>query len=212
MRRRNRKHDEPDAEPEVQLSPRDKFRVGTFTIIIDNLLCELSKRKQAYTDLADRFAFFREISSLSYAQIREAASKLVACYAADLQPELVEEIIQFKAALNTKLGKEALQISREMAGGDPEGNDYDPDNATMCTNIEIRLHRFIVDNGLRGTFVNTEIALRIYLCLMVTNCSGERSFSKLKLIKNYLSKVHDVARAPRRAEFVEYRARTFARD
>jgi hypothetical protein len=40
VRRRNRKHDEPDAEPEVQLSPRDKFRVGTFTIIIDNLLCE----------------------------------------------------------------------------------------------------------------------------------------------------------------------------
>ena len=27
-------------------------------------------------------------------------------------------------------------------------------------------------------FPNIEIALRIYLCLMVPNCSGERSFSK----------------------------------
>ena len=30
------------------------------------------------------------------------------------------------------------------------------------------------------------IALRVYLILMVTNCSGERSFSKLKYIKNRL--------------------------
>ena len=36
------------------------------------------------------------------------------------------------------------------------------------------------------TFSNVEIALRIYLVLMVANCSGERSFSKLKLIKNRL--------------------------
>ena len=82
-----------------------------------------------------------------------------------------------------------------MAGGDPEGNDDDPDNATMCTNIEIRLHRFIVDNGLRGTFVNTEIALRIYLCLMVTNCSVWTIVLEVEADKE-LFKVHDVARAP----------------
>ena len=35
-------------------------------------------------------------------------------------------------------------------------------------------------------FLNIEIALCIYLCLMVTNCSGKRSFSKLKRIKNDL--------------------------
>ena len=35
-------------------------------------------------------------------------------------------------------------------------------------------------------FPNIEIALRIYLSLMVSNCSGERSFSKLKCIKNEL--------------------------
>lgn len=36
------------------------------------------------------------------------------------------------------------------------------------------------------TFANVEIVLRLYLCMFVTNCTGERSFSKLKLIKNYL--------------------------
>ncbi|KZS00257.1 putative Zinc finger MYM-type protein [Daphnia magna] len=34
------------------------------------------------------------------------------------------------------------------------------------------------------TFLNVEIALRIFLSLMVSVVSGERSFSKLKLIKN----------------------------
>ena len=35
-------------------------------------------------------------------------------------------------------------------------------------------------------FPNEEVALRMYLVLMVSNCSGERSFSKLKLIKDRL--------------------------
>ena len=39
---------------------------------------------------------------------------------------------------------------------------------------------------MQSTFPNVEIALRMYLVLMVTNCSSERSFSKMKLIKNRL--------------------------
>ena len=31
-----------------------------------------------------------------------------------------------------------------------------------------------------------DVLLRIHLVLMISNCSGERSFSKLKLIKNRL--------------------------
>ena len=27
---------------------------------------------------------------------------------------------------------------------------------------------------------------KVYLCMFVTNCKGERSFSKLKLLKNHL--------------------------
>ena len=37
---------------------------------------------------------------------------------------------------------------------------------------------------MQSCFPNVEILLRMYLCLMVTNCTGERSFSKLRLIKN----------------------------
>ena len=39
---------------------------------------------------------------------------------------------------------------------------------------------------MKCSFPNVEIALRSTDVLMVTNCSGERSFSKLKYIKNRL--------------------------
>ena len=42
------------------------------------------------------------------------------------------------------------------------------------------------ENRLTDVFPNTCIALRILLTVPVTVASGERSFSKLKLIKTYL--------------------------
>ena len=39
---------------------------------------------------------------------------------------------------------------------------------------------------LDSTFLNVKISLRIFLSLMVSNCTGEQSFSKLKLFKNKL--------------------------
>jgi len=47
------------------------------------------------------------------------------------------------------------------------------------------LYRRVVDKELDAIFPNLLIAFRIFLTLMVTNCSAERScFSKLKRIKN----------------------------
>ena len=48
------------------------------------------------------------------------------------------------------------------------------------------MYNLIIDKGVKSSFPNVEILLRIYLVLMVTNCSAERSFSKLKLVKNRL--------------------------
>ena len=44
----------------------------------------------------------------------------------------------------------------------------------------------IIENELEESFPNVMIMIKIYLCMFVTNCKGERSFSKLKLVKNYL--------------------------
>ena len=51
---------------------------------------------------------------------------------------------------------------------------------------ELRIYRLLVSNNLEAVFPNTVIVFRIYLSMMVSNCSGERSFSKLKLLKTRL--------------------------
>jgi hypothetical protein len=45
---------------------------------------------------------------------------------------------------------------------------------------------YIWENQLVEFFSNTYISLRILLTLPVTAAAGERSFSKLKILKNYL--------------------------
>jgi len=51
---------------------------------------------------------------------------------------------------------------------------------------ELFLYKLIIDKCMQDTFPNVAIAVRKYLVLMVTNCSAERSFSKLKLTENCL--------------------------
>jgi len=46
------------------------------------------------------------------------------------------------------------------------------------------LYKIIVENNIECIFPNVDIAFRIFLTLIVTNCSTERSFSHLKYIKN----------------------------
>ena len=50
----------------------------------------------------------------------------------------------------------------------------------------MNLLSFIRERNLQQVFPNVDIALRIYLTLPVSNASGERSFSKLGIIKNRL--------------------------
>src|SRR6218665_3778080 len=49
----------------------------------------------------------------------------------------------------------------------------------------LRMLQTIVNNEMHGSFPNMYICLRIYLSLLVKNCSREHS-SALKRIKNYL--------------------------
>lgn len=94
-------------------------------------------------------------------EIEAAAAKLVSEYKDDLDQSLGVELVQFAAFFthfpeDDKMGREQF------------------------------LYKLLMDKHVADTFPNVEIMLRMYLVLMVTNCSGERSFSKLKFIKNRL--------------------------
>ena len=49
-----------------------------------------------------------------------------------------------------------------------------------------QLYQIIKHEKIQAVFPNVETILRLFLYLMVTNCSSERSFSKLKRIKSVL--------------------------
>jgi len=55
--------------------------------------------------------------------------------------------------------------------------------AEKCVSDMLKLQ---YEKSLITSFPNVNIAFRIYLSIFGTSCEGKRSFSKLKLVKNYL--------------------------
>ena len=134
-----------------------KVRCGSFNVILDQLSVALQERRVAYQSVYDRFKVIVNLCSLPDAEIRSEAEKLITAFPRDFSNVLIEEIVQFAAFAKLR---SCLTPSQQA----------------------LLLH----DEGLADTFPNVNVALRIYLSMMVANCSGERSFSKLALIKNYL--------------------------
>lgn len=54
------------------------------------------------------------------------------------------------------------------------------------TNKAVVMLKHIIQNQIHSTYPNVYVALRIFLTIPVSNCSGERSFSTLKRVKNCL--------------------------
>jgi len=122
----------------------------------------------AYSNISKQFGMFWECLDLEGKCIRVAAEQLVTAYENDLESDIADEFIQFHKFFQTQLGKPVVE----------------PHQSGDC--IKLQMYKLITAANLQSVFPNTEIAKRIYLCFMVTNCSGKRSFSKLKRIKNDL--------------------------
>jgi hypothetical protein len=162
VRARNRRFDDGNAEDTV-LSARDVFRTQGVLSIIDHLQSSLHKRIAAYNGVNRKFGFLSKLTTISPSLIRESAEQLILAYPDDLENDLSDELVQFAALL--KIQK--TDVKQEVS-------------------IEIQQYLLLKDCDLVQTFPNVDIALRIYLCMMASNCSGERSFSRLKRIKSEL--------------------------
>ena len=62
----------------------------------------------------------------------------------------------------------------------------DQERAMQNLSTEMEMLLLLNQNVCSQSFPNVHIALRIYLAMAKSNCSGERSFSKMKRIKNEL--------------------------
>ena len=162
-RKRNKKWDYGDAE-DAELN---EFKVTSFIPIIDKLVAALNQRQAAYCVIRDRFGFLSELDSLVSDQMRDKANDLINIYSDDFEPGFVDEIVQFSALWNRYISSDSSKTE---------------DTKQIR---EFQMFKMITRNAL-DAFPNMLITLRLYLSLMVTNCSGARSFSKLKRTKNEL--------------------------
>ena len=151
----------------MQLSPRDHFKADSFLPVIDRLQSALSARASAYKDVCDRFGFLQQLDKLVDEELRTAAKNLFDIYSADIEDSLGDELIQFRDLMSLLRGRREESEEKEKS-------------------VEKWMYKMMANENLKSTFPNICIMLRIYLSMMVSNCSGERSFSKLKIIKNRL--------------------------
>lgn len=144
------------AEPGVEFSGKEKFRIETFNVLIDKLVSCLNHRLTAYTHLTNLFHVLFMPDNMSNSELTLRAESLAAAYPTDLTMSLADELVQYKSF-----------ISEEQ----------------KCPNTMLKT---MVNLDLQSTFPNVYIALRLFLTLPITNCEGERSFSRLARIKNEL--------------------------
>ena len=90
---------------DVVLQGREKFRVETFIVIVNQLQTSLRGRIDAYEDVRKVFIVIAEFRVLDYDQLREHAQTLAETYSTDLEPSrpmFCDEMVQFVHFANSR--------------------------------------------------------------------------------------------------------------
>ena len=132
-----------------------------FFTIIDSVVDGLSRRFKSAQDINKMFSFLWKYIVLSKDELVTLVGNFATKYAEDVcYDQLKEEMLHLKVIHSANLGSGDIQ--------------------------PLELLNKIVDMKLEEIFPNVCISLRIFCTLPVTIATGERSFSKLKHIKNVL--------------------------
>lgn len=178
LKRRKKFDDETPSstDNEVILQGRDKVRVEIFNEVCDRIVSELKNRQGKLQHI---FNIFQNLFCVQDDQLsRSHLKNLSEVYSNDIDGSLLlDELKHFREFLN--ILEETNTKSRPTVG---EGTDVN-----VSKNCPGKWYKLIVTNdGLKETFPNLETILKIFLTIPISNASGERSFSALKRIKNYL--------------------------
>ena len=155
--RKRRAFADEEGSPEAQTHVgSDKFRIETYYVVVDKLTACLQARTDSYADVYNTFGFLYELQELDDDTICTKAKQLISKYPKDLDFNLGNELLQFKSFTTT---------------------------LSWSTSNKENPVQLIRQKNVQSGFQNVDIAYRIYLSIPITNCEGERSFSRLKLIK-----------------------------
>ena len=145
-------------------TPGQHFEIQVFIVIIDNVLSALAKRMETYYQVTSVFGILRKLKYFTAEGILKRTPIIVCAYPDEMEESLGDKLVQFAELLKTDVAAAIDSKKHEV--------------------MELQFYKLLMENSLESCFPNVEIFLRIYLSLMITNCSGERSFSTLKRIKN----------------------------
>lgn len=143
--------------------PKTEFRVNFFNQVVDKALQSLQPRFRQLKDHYDLFGFLYNFLTMTKDNIRKCA--------ADLEIALTD----VSKDINGYMLSEEIETIKPILPAQQQKPK--------------ELLNYLACNDRSTTFPNLFIALRILLTIPVTVASGERSFSKLKLIKTYLRSV-----------------------
>lgn len=153
-----------EGRDEPVLEPREKFKIEFFYSVLDHAIASTTDRFELLQAYSENFNFLYDIHGL-----------------ATVAPEKLEEFCsKLQAALTDKSGV-----------SDINSNELSSELKMLCNLIPaesgpLQALELIHSKYLTNVFPQTVNSLHILLTIPVTVASGERSFSKLKIIKNYL--------------------------
>jgi len=128
---------------------------------LDNIIGGITVRFSAAKQITDTFSFLWNYQKILEEILKCKAAKLAEEYSKDISSvDLVQEMIHIRMVHNANLGRKQLGA--------------------------LELLNALGEHKLESIFPNLSISLRMFLTAPTTVASAERSFSKLKVINNYL--------------------------
>lgn len=149
--------DEIDGDRRLNITD-ENFMVKIFLPVIDTVIFQLNSRFQGLQKVTENFDFLfpTVLTKLDENEISKASMDFFHLYNDDISPDFTRKLLCLRGLLNTK-----IQTIKDLV-------------------------LFIIKNDFCTTYCDVLTACIIYISLPVTVAMAERSFSKLKLIKNYL--------------------------
>ncbi|XP_071701586.1 uncharacterized protein [Rutidosis leptorrhynchoides] len=158
---RKRRFDESSSSQEVSFTPEEAFRVNYFLYIVDKAILSLKTRFDQFKNYDKLFGFLfpYNLRGIERKDLKSSCDNL-------------ENALKYEGKSDINGHELYMELkSFDIIGAGEFKNPFD-----------ILMHL----NEARENFPNARIAYRILLTIPVTVASAERSFSKLKLLKNYL--------------------------
>ncbi|XP_063308419.1 52 kDa repressor of the inhibitor of the protein kinase-like [Pelobates fuscus] len=154
--RQKKQHSELGSEDQES---EEEFKVSVFFVALDSVISELNQRFNSMENVCSLFAPILKLRTISDEELVTSTENLISKYPEDLTVSLLSEIQHLRKVFD----------------------------ATFASSLgPLDLLKSIYKLQLEGIFGEVCIALRIFATLPLSVAEGERAFSKLSLIKNYL--------------------------